>query len=446
MEYTGDMKHSRLERILVGILLVIAGGVVLHAPLSVWLGSMWPEYTDYIKAWKELLMGVALVLLLIEATRHKAIEKLLNDRLLQLAIGYAGLHFLMLLVFRNDPAAVGAGLLIDLRYVFYFALVYATMQLFPTYRRAFVWTFSIGAAVVLVFSLLQIFVLPKDILANIGYSKQTIAPYLTVDENPDYIRINSTLRGPNPLGAYVAIVIGLLAAVAIRWRKMNTNGWLIVSGALLASVLTLSASHSRSSVIGAVMAVAVVAFVALSAKHRTRFAVAMASVLVVVAGGLYALRNDPFVATVVLHDSPQTGAMVDSNTGHWESLLDGTKRMIAQPLGAGIGSTGSASLKSDAPLIIENQYLLIAHEVGWAGLALFIWLFVEIMRRLYSRRKSVLALGVFGGGVGLTIIGLLLPVWADDTVSIVWWGLAGVAVGSPALKIAITQKKKKKDA
>lgn len=451
MEYTGDMKHSRLERILVGILLVIAGGVVLHAPLSVWLGTVWPEYTDYIKAWKELLMGAALVVLLIEAMRHKAIKKLLADRLLQLAIGYAGLHFVMLAVFRNDPAAVGAGLLIDLRYVFYFALVYATIRLFPGYRRAFVWTFGVGAAVVLVFSLLQLYVLPKDILANIGYSKQTIAPYLTVDENPDYVRINSTLRGPNPLGAYVVIVLGLLTAAAIRWRKMNTNGWLMVGGVLLASLLTLTASHSRSSVIGALTAVAVVAFVAMAAKYRAKIVLGGVAFVVVAAGGLYALRNDPFVATVVLHDSPETGATADSNTGHWESLIDGTKRMVSQPLGAGIGSTGSASLKSDAPLIIENQYLLIAHEVGWAGLALFVWLFVNILRRLYIRRKSVLALGVFGSGVGLAVIGILLPVWADDTVSIVWWGLAGVAIGYLNIEDRTKlqkrkQERKKKDA
>jgi hypothetical protein len=32
-------------------------------------------------------------------------------------------------------------------------------------------------------------------------------------------------------------------------------------------------------------------------------------------------------------------------------------------------------------------------------------------------------------GIGLALIGLLLPVWVDDTVSIVWWGLAAIATG-----------------
>jgi hypothetical protein len=32
------------------------------------------------------------------------------------------------------------------------------------------------------------------------------------------------------------------------------------------------------------------------------------------------------------------------------------------------------------------------------------------------------------------MIGLLLPVWADDTVAIIWWGLAGLALASHQIK------------
>jgi hypothetical protein len=50
------------------------------------------------------------------------------------------------------------------------------------------------------------------------------------------------------------------------------------------------------------------------------------------------------------------------------------------------------------------------------------------MIRLWQRRTDWLALGLFSSGIGLALIGLLLPVWVDDTVSIVWWGLAAVAI------------------
>lgn len=422
------IKLGWVERALMGLLLVVAALIVVHAPITVWLSVQWPDYADYIKAWKELLMGAALVLFIVVAIRHKMVSTLLNDRLTQLAIVYAGLHFVMVAVFQNGLQAAGAGLLIDLRYVLYFVLVYGTVKMLPQFRHPFIIVTISGAVIVMAFALLQLFVLPKDILANIGYSKQTISPYLTVDENPDYIRINSTLRGPNPLGAYAVIVMSLFAAVLIRW-KTTARGYALASVVGLAAGLTLSASYSRSAVIGAVVALVTIAAIALSAKMRKRLGIVVAVGVLVVVVAIVSLRDNPFVANIVLHNDPMTGATVDSNEGHADSLVDGLSRVIQSPFGAGIGSTGSASLNGSHPYIIENQYLFIAHEVGWLGLAVFVWLYVEIMRRLWQRRRSVLALGVFGSGVGLAVIGLLLPVWVDDTVSIVWWGLAAVSVG-----------------
>ena len=141
------------------------------------------------------------------------------------------------------------------------------------------------------------------------------------------------------------------------------------------------------------------------------------------------MQDNTFVSNVILHENPSEGSDVNSNQGHIDSLQDGAMRMVLQPFGAGIGSTGSASLYSDTPLIIENQYLFIAHEVGWLGLGFFLLVFVGVLSRLWHRRSNWLPLGVFASGVGLAIIGMLLPVWADDTVAIIWWGLAGLALG-----------------
>lgn len=69
---------------------------------------------------------------------------------------------------------------------------------------------------------------------------------------------------------------------------------------------------------------------------------------------------------------------------------------------------------------------MIAHEVGWAGLTLFTALFAVIIQRLWRLRSTWYGLAAWASGIGLALIGILLPVWADDTVSIVWWGLAGM--------------------
>lgn len=427
------MTQKLLERGLVGLLLVIAIGMVVHTPLTLWLGLQAPGFELIIKSWKELLMGLAFVLFIILAARLKKVDELLRDKLMQLCLVYAGLHLVMMMVFQNGLTSAGAGILIDLRYIFYFVLVYGTLRMFPGYRKLFTYSLVGGAVVVIGFALLQIFALPKDFLANFGYSKETISPYLTVDENHDYIRINSTLRGPNPLGAYAVVIIGLLAALAVKWQ-LTRRGWIIVGVGLAASLVVLNATYSRSSAIAGIATPLLVGFIGASLKWKKRAAIAVGIAGLITCVGLFIARDSLFVQNVILHNNPTTGADVDSNAGHAESLADGVGRMIRQPLGAGVGSTGSASLTSDEPLIIENQYLLIAHEVGWVGLALFAWLYIAILKGLWRRRTSALALGVFGSGIGLAIIGLLLPVWTDDMVSIIWWGLAGVAIAQPLQK------------
>ena len=71
---------------------------------------------------------------------------------------------------------------------------------------------------------------------------------------------------------------------------------------------------------------------------------------------------------------------------------------------------------------------MIAHEIGWFGLAIYLVIIFVVMRRLWLGRNYWLALAAFASGVGLALIGLLLPVWADDTVSITWWGMAAIAL------------------
>jgi hypothetical protein len=43
-------------------------------------------------------------------------------------------------------------------------------------------------------------------------------------------------------------------------------------------------------------------------------------------------------------------------------------------------------------------------------------------------RDDWLAMSMFASGIGIAVACIVLPVWADDTVALVWWGLAGVAL------------------
>lgn len=427
------MKVSILEKIYVAILSVILAGIVVHAPLSVWLGVILPDYDLLIKSWKELLIGIATILAIVVITKRRAWATMQHDRICQIIAAYIVVHLVLLLALYQGLVPSLAGLIIDLRYVVFFSLVYVAVLLFPQYRRRLLWIAGIGACVVVSFATLQLF-LPADILVSIGYGKDTIMPYLTVDQNPDYIRVNSTLRGPNPLGAYTVVVLGLLAAVFVRQREAVHSKKVIFATVAFAacSLIALWISYSRSALVAAIVAVLIVLGVTVARRLSKSAWIAGVAVLVAIASGLVAARDSAFVSNVILHDNATTGGPVTSDQEHAASLAYGIDRLMHQPFGAGVGSTGSASLYGDSPLIIENQYLFVAHETGWLGLGLFAALFVLILHRLWRGRSDWLSLGVFASGVGLGLIGLLQPVWVDDTVSIIWWGLAAIAFAGRA--------------
>ena len=421
---------SLLDKVYLGILLTIFGGIVLHAPLSVGLSALWPDYSLLIKSWKEILMFVAIItagIILYKKRRFKVLKEPL-----MLASGvYAAIHVVLLPIFWQGLTSSGAGLIIDLRYVLYFSLVYIAIRLYPEYRRKFIILGVIGALVVFVFAILQVFILPYDVLKYIGYSKDTIVPYLVVDRNYDFVRINSTLRGPNPLGAYSCIGLGLLTSwVVFNRNKLKKLGMLVLAILIaFGGFVALWASYSRSAAGAAIITIAIVLGIRFIHKITKKIWIICIILLFSVIGLLFTLKDTVFVSQTILHENPEMIDIPSSNDGHIYSLRDGLKRVLMQPLGGGVGSAGSASLFSTSPLTIENQYLFIAHEVGWLGLMIFMYIFTEVLRQLWKRRRDYLALGIFASGIGLAVIGLLLPVWTDDTVSIVWWGLAAIAIG-----------------
>lgn len=431
----GSNTIKLLASVCSALVLGIVALVPFHAPISVWLGTIAPDFSLLIKAWKELLMIMVVPLVFVLLRQKGVLKAHLKDRLWQLLIAYAGLHLVLVAVFRPDFLAAVAGLAIDLRYLLFFSIIYALVRVVPSLKDRIVGFSLVAAAVVLAFSLLQIFVLPKDILSHIGYDKETtIAPYLTIDKNEDYIRINGTLRGPNPLGAYVVMVIAIAGAYIlqreIRGRIKANPKVLTAGGLLVASPAVLWSSHSRSAWLAAVVAAIIVAVIAFKKRIRLRWWLAIGAASVLLAGtAFYALKDTSFVANVIEHRNPEDTGQRNSNEGHIDSLEKGLNQALSQPLGTGPGSTGSASLLSDKPQIIENQYLFVAHETGWIGLALFMVISIWVLVLLWRNRSDWLCLGLFASGIGLMVIGLFLPVWADDTVSLLWWGLSAAAIG-----------------
>lgn len=425
------MGNGKWEKAYIGLLLVIFGGIILHAPLTVWLSSNFPDYSLFIKSWKEILMLLASFIAVFLLYKNKQFNILKNSLILTIS-AYAILHFALLLVNNQGLMPSLAGLIIDLRYLFFFVLVYVALQLFPEKKDLFLRIGIAGALIVTTFAILQVFILPKDFLIYFGYGENTIQPYLTVDQNPDFIRINSTLRGPNPLGAYVSIVLALLFSVLLN-KKIKVNKsikkYIILGLLIFGSIVALWFSYSRSAMLGTSIALLIVFVTMYFKKLSIKNWLIIGSVFVIISAGLFAIRNTDFISHVVLHKNPSEGNSINSNEGHVNSLAYSLDEIISNPLGTGIGSTGSASLLSNKAQIVESQYLMIAHESGWLGLTYFLAIYGLILWQMWDKRKDWLVLGLFSSGIGLAVVGLFLPVFADDTVAIIWWGLAGMMIG-----------------
>lgn len=425
-------KNNWLLKLYVGILLFVFALIIFHAPLSVYCGTLFPQFELLIKSWKEILLLATLPIGIYLAMRYGIDKEMKNDYLFLVIVLYAALHLFLLDLFVTSLSQALAGLAIDLRYVLFFTLFYIAIKLVPEYRRKILFVGILSSVVSVIFSLLQIFVLPADILAHIGYGKNTIEPYLTIDKNPDFIRINGTLRGPNPLGAFMLTIVSIIAAWLVTKKQKYKDRKIIILLALFgfSSIIVLWASYSRSALVATLLSLVIILVLTFAKKIKAPILLGALAASIIFAGLLYAQRNSDFVQHVILHNNPTGGSARDSNEEHASSLQTGMERMLNQPFGAGIGSTGSASLFGDEPIIIENQYLFVAHESGWIGTLLFLCIFLSILWRLFKQKADWLALGLFASGVSLAFVGFLLPVWVDDTVSMVWWGLAGIALAS----------------
>jgi hypothetical protein len=290
--------------------------------------------------------------------------------------------------------------------------------------------------VVVVLGLLQ-YALPKDILAHVGYGIDRGArPAFFIDDNPAFPRIMSTLREPNALAAYLLLPITLLSALLLRLRG---NRQYVAACLLALHVTALYLTHSRSALLAMVVAVGLVCLwqyrLAVGRLVR-RWWPALVVAVVVGCGGLYGVRDNPFVQGFVSHSTPDAGEVddLDSNDYHWLFFKRGVEGMIDNPLGHGPGTAGLASIQNPSgSFLTENYYVQVGYELGLLGLAIFIALNVWVYVRLRGSGEP-LAIALLAAFWGYAIMNMLLHTWANEAVAAQWWLLAGVVIGATCAK------------
>ncbi len=434
-------KINRLATYLSWSIAIILILVPFHALLTTWAGSNF-SHLDVWRVWKEILLLAATPLIIWYVWSSKPARQWLKRSWVARLFGvYVLLHLFLgtwaLGQHNVNSTALIYALIINLRFIAFFMLC-ALISLHSDFLKRY-WPKILLAPAFLVvaFGLLQKFVLPYDFLGHFGYSPKTIPAYQTVDANLDYRRIQSTLRGANPLGAYLVLIITTLAAVIHSRRVRPTDRWVVPSQGviLVAALVALFFSYSRSAEIGLLIALAALLWISRPRFLRRWWAVIATGLLIVAAGLILLLRFNQSLQDTLFHTSNASKSAQSSNAQRLQSMKNGLRDVVHQPLGGAPGTAGPASFRNvgHQPRIAENYFLQIGQEVGLLGMGLFMAINFLVGRELWFRRQDNLSKMLLVSLIGLTFVNLVSHAWADDTLAYLWWGLAGVAIATPAV-------------
>jgi hypothetical protein len=421
----------QLGNLLIVIILVL---LPFHALFTTWLSSNF-GHADLFKIWKELLLvPLGFISLWILVSTPVIRKRVLHSWLFWVTLAYA-LYSIALGLWSHGRGMVNSsaliyGLLINLRFPIFLIFTWV-ISLKSNWLYRYWKEILIGPALVVVgFGFLQRLVLPIDFLRHFGYGPKTIPAIQTVDQEVGYRRLQSTLRGSNPLGAYLTLVITALVGVTVSRKSKRLMGLYLVGAASIVLFLT----YSRSAYIGVVLGVAFSLWFLLPRvypRRPWRKWLLTGGLIMVVAGALsvVALRNNDSVQNIAFHSSEHSLANTSSNASRANAVQQGLKDIKSDPMGRGPGTAGPASVRNyRSARIAENYFIQIVQEVGVLGFLLFIAINILVGWQLWLQRTDLLSLILLSSLLAITLISMLSHAWADDTLSLIWWGFAGIAL------------------
>jgi hypothetical protein len=421
---------SKVANILSAIIVIILTLIPFHAFLTVWLSSLLGQYT-LLRLWKEVLLAVLLAGAFFILIKNAGLRKqLANSLVSRLIIIYIIINLIWgFASFAMDKVTLKAlsyGLIVNLRFLVFFLVVWVVASLSPKLLNLWPKILLIPAVIVIVVGLLQRLVLPYDFLKHFGYGQSKIFPYETINHNVNYPRVMSTLRGANPLGAYLILILTALTALFIKDKKRR----LIWGGFATLGFFALLFSYSRSAWIGLIISLLILGWMSLKIHQLQRIILPFVAILLaLIVFGLTSLRHNPTYENIFFHTQTGSSIKTSSNDGHLSAFKDGIHDLLNEPLGRGVGTAGPASVYNNNNVrISENYFLQIAQETGWAGLIIFITIIYLVACGLWYRRSEILARVLLASLAGITFVNLLSHAWADDTLAYLWWGLTGLAL------------------
>jgi hypothetical protein len=287
-----------------------------HAVFTTWIGSNY-GHLDLIRIWKELLLvPITLGALWLALKDKKSRLWLKSSSTVTLVGAYVLVTILIglraLLNRQVNSTALIYALLANLRFPIIFVvgllLGRRTEWFVKNWQKWLLWP----ALIVVSFGLLQHFVLPINFLSHFGYGPKTIPPYATVDQKLAYVRIQSTQRGANPLGAYLLLIITLLTGIVFEAKSKTRKAAGLF---LLATFICLFFTYSRSAWLGVALSLILLAYWSINnSVIRKRLLIGTTIFIVILVAGLGIFRHSDSFQNTLFH-TDETSKSAESSTG-----------------------------------------------------------------------------------------------------------------------------------
>ena len=273
---------------------------------------------------------------------------------------------------------------------------------------------ALALSLIVLVGLAQVF--KPDVLNYLGYQSSPVKAISTVD-GTGLVRVQSLLRGPNPLGAFLLIPLSL---AIFNYKSLIKNKKLLILalGCLVCLVLT----WSRSAWMGLGL-ILIIKALSIFKLNNKKVLISGSAALVGLALGFSVYAKTDSFKTVFLHDKPGVGGASTSDDDRVRSYKNALNLIAHKPLGLGIADAGPASVRSNSGVnIVENYYLQIFLQMGWLGGMLFLGIILVVVVSLLKNRKQQ-SLALVASFLALSLVGIMQPVWVDISASVWWWGM-----------------------
>ncbi|MGW7269299.1 O-antigen ligase domain-containing protein [Streptomyces sp. NPDC054864] len=182
---------------------------------------------------------------------------------------------------------------------------------------------------------------------------------------------------PPQIGQYAAVIIGLTVLLLLGRRTDRVSAAVIIVPSLVLLALTHTRTATLGMLIGLVLAIGSLVLTSAAARRFFTWAVVVATVAAV---GFAPLLRAWFLRG-------QSQEYLTSLTGRakvWDALLAAPRTTAEKLFGMGLGD------KSFGGLPIDNSWLAVYHEQGWAGVTL-VSAFITILGGVALLRPPSLA-------------------------------------------------------